>query len=95
MTASHVHARVMSLNVAIGVGGIAFCCVMVVFLALLCVHQNRAKPKPSVAQQTHGQHSTPAQKLEDKIRQVEIDATRGDSFGSDDDGDGDGDGDGP
>jgi hypothetical protein len=88
----------MSLNVelAIGIGGILLFCIMVVFLAWLCVHTGKPKPQAKLEARASSKHTTPAQKLEEKFKQAEIDARRGDSFGSDDDGDGgDGDGDGP
>lgn len=74
-------------------------CAMFVFLAWLCAHGNRHhKPHASEAKNVVAekpQSKDPAAMLDEKIRQAERDARRGDTFGdSDDDGDGDGDGDG-
>jgi hypothetical protein len=92
-----VTAGSVNIDVAIAVGGIVAFCAMVVFLAWLCAQGHRGKPtaKQSDTPRAHSKHTTPTRKLEEKIRQAELDGRRGDSFGSDDDGDGDGDGEGP
>lgn len=87
--------------VAVSAVGILMCA-MFVFMAWLCAQGKRKRKhqKKNEAVDRLDAPKDPMARLDDKIRQAERDARRGDTFGDSDDGDGcggdgDGDGEGP